>query len=173
MRTQLEGYKGTIRNFVAPVSESKFNADKFNFTDASGSNLPFRMNNILGEPSRKHDVLSLGAMKDFSRERIKVFSYSDISTSTSAYQEFDLSTLYSISRYKIRPMSGKLFVNSVLQFNKPSWTGTTGVDYYYADNYKKLRLRKQTLDSGVSRGITLASGDEILLKYKIQPKNVG
>jgi len=173
MRTELEGYKGTIRNFVAPVSESKFNADKFTFTDASGSNLPFRMNNILGEPSRKHDVLSMGAMLDFSRERIKVWGYSDISTSTSTYQEFDLSTLYSISRYKLRPTSGKLFVNSVLQFNKPSWTGTTGVDYYYADNYKKLRLRKKTLDSGVLRGITLASGDEILLKYKIQPKNVG
>lgn len=166
MRTELEGYKGTLRKFYAPVSESKFNADKLQFTDTSGSNLPYRMNNLDGEPTMKFDVLSMGAMRDFSRERIKVWGYTDISTSTSAYQEFDLSALFSISKYKVRAGSVKLFVNSVLQFNKPNWTTTTGTDYYYADNYKKLRLKKFLTEN---YGITLQSGDEIRLKYKIQP----
>ena len=180
MRTQLEGYKGNLRKFYAPVSESKFNADKLQFTDTSGSNLPYRMNNIDGEPTIKHDVLSLGAMQDFSRERIKVWGYSDISTSTSTYQEFDLSGLFSISKYQVRPASVKLIVNNVGQFNKLPWTTTSRVDYYFADNYKKLRLTKfNTYTTGFSSGrgigygITLKSGDTIMLKYKIQPIDLG
>ena len=176
MRTQLEGYKGNLRKFYAPVSESKFNADKLQFTDTSGSNLPYRMNNVDGAPTIKHDVLSLGAMIDFSRERVKVWGYSDISTSTSTYQEFDLSGLISISKYQVRPASVKLTVNSVGQFTIPPGTNTSRVDYYFADNYKKLRLTKfNTYTTGFSSGrgigygITLKSGDTIMLKYKIQP----
>ncbi len=172
MRTQLEGYKGNLRKFYAPVSESKYNADKLQFTDTSGSNLPYRMNNIDGEPTIKHDVLSLGAMIDFSRERIKEYGYSDISTSTSEYQEFDLSDLFSISKYKIRKESFKLTVNKILQFNIPPWTTSTGTDYYFADSYKKVRVKKQVIESGVIKGITLESGDQIVLKYKIQPRDL-
>ena len=172
MRTQLEGYKGNLRNFYAPVSESKFNADKLQFTDTSGSNLPYRMNNIDGEPTIKYDVLSMGAMIDFSRERIKEFGYSDISTSTSEYQEFDLSDLFSVSKYIPRRESFKLSVNKIVQFNIPPWISATGTDYYFADNYKKVRVKKQVIESGVVRGITLQSGDQIVLRYKIQPRDL-
>ena len=172
MRTQLEGYKGNLRKFYAPVSESKFNADKLQFTDTSGSNLPYRMNNIDGEPTIKHDVLSMGAMIDFSRERIKEYGYTDISTSTSEYQEFDLSDLISFTKYKLRHGSFKLLVNKILQLNIPPWTTSTGTDYYFADNYKKVRVKKQVNESGVIKGITLESGDQIVLKYKIQPRDL-
>ena len=91
MITQLEGYKGNLRKFVSPVSESIFNADKIEFTDESGSNLPYRMNNLDGAPTIKYDIMSMGAMRDFSRERVRELGFTDISTSTSDYQEFDLS----------------------------------------------------------------------------------
>ena len=39
MLRNLEGYKGSTRNFVAPVSESKFGGDFLQFTDTSGSNV--------------------------------------------------------------------------------------------------------------------------------------
>ena len=172
MRTQLEGYKGNLRKFYAPVSESKYNADKLQFTDTSGSNLPYRMNNIDGEPTIKYDVLSMGAMIDFSRERIREYGYTDISTSTSEYQEFDLSDLFSVTKYTLRLGSFKLLVNKVLQFNIPPWTTSTGTDYYFADNYKKVRVKKKVNESGVIKGITLESGDQIVLKYKIQPRNL-
>ena len=58
MITQLEGYKGNLRKFVSAVSESIFNADKLQFTDESGSNLPYRMNNVDGAPIIKHDVFA-------------------------------------------------------------------------------------------------------------------
>ncbi len=172
MRTQLEGYKGNLRKFYAPVSESKFNADKLQFTDTSGSNLPYRMNNIDGEPTIKHDVLSMGAMIDFSRERIKEYGYSDISTITSEYQEFDLSDLFSVSKYVPRLGSFKLTINQIEQLNIPPWTLTTGTDYYFADNYKKVRVKKQVIESGIFRGITLQSGDQIVFRYKIQPRDL-
>ena len=172
MRTQLEGYKGNLRKFYAPVSESKFNADKLQFTDTSGSNLPYRMNNIDGEPTIKHDVLSMGAMIDFSRERVREFGYSDISTSTSEYQEFDFSGLFSVSKYVPRLGSFKLTINQIEQFNIPPWSSATGTDYYFADSYKKVRVRKQVMDSGIVRGITLQSGDQIVFRYKIQPRDL-
>ena len=172
MRTQLEGYKGNLRKFYAPVSESKYNADKLQFTDMSGSNLPYRMNNIDGEPTIKYDVLSMGAMIDFSRERIKEYGYSDISTITSEYQEFDLSDLFSVSKYIPRPGSFKLTINQIVQFNIPPWTTSTGTDYYFADNYKKVRVKKRVNESGVIRGITLECGAQIVFRYKIQPRDL-
>ena len=172
MRTQLEGYKGNLRKFYAPVSESKFNADKLQFTDTSGSNLPYRMNNIDGEPTIKYDVLSMGAMIDFSRERVKELGYSDISTTTSEYQEFDFSGLFSVSKYVPRLGSFKLTINQIEQISKPPFTTVIGTDFYFADNYKKVRVKKQVIESGILRGITLQSGDQIVFRYKIQPRDL-
>jgi hypothetical protein len=171
MRTQLEGYKGNLRKFIAPVSESKFNADKFHFTDTSGSNLPYRMNNIVGHATRYQDVMSLGAMVDYMSEKIKEYTFSDISTSTSEYQEFNIGSLWNVSKYKLRNGSIKLFVNRVLQIAKPPFISTTGVDYYLLDSYKKLRIRKRYVNEigGKIMGVTLESGDEIIFKYRIQP----
>ena len=41
----LEGYKGSTRNFMAPVSESKFSGDKFRFTDEDDNFVNYVMNN--------------------------------------------------------------------------------------------------------------------------------
>ena len=169
MITQLEGYKGNLRKFVSAVSESIFNADKLQFTDESGSNLPYRMNNLDGAPTIKYDVLSMGAMRDFSTDRVRELGFTDISTSTSDYQEFDLGVLHSVSKYQPRPASFKFSVNQIQQINRPPWTAATGTDFYFADNYKKVRLRKLTHDSGKVKGITLKSGDQIIFRYKIQP----
>lgn len=169
MITQLEGYKGNLRKFVSAVSESIFNADKLQFTDESGSNLPYRMNNLDGDPTIKYDIMSMGAMKDFSRERVRELGFTDISTSTSDYQEFDLSVFHSVSKHQPRPASFKFSVNQIQQINRPPWTAATGTDFYFADNYKKVRLRKLTHDSGKVKGITLKSGDQIIFRYKIQP----
>jgi len=173
MITQLEGYKGNLRKFVSAVSESIFNADKLQFTDESGSNLPYRMNNLDGAPTIKYDIMSMGAMKDFSRERVRELGFTDISTSTSDYQEFDLSVFHSVSKYQPRPASFKFSVNQIQQISKPPWTTAIGTDFYFADNYKKVRLRKKTNDTsgvaGTIKGITLKSGDQIIFRYKIQP----
>ncbi len=169
MITQLEGYKGNLRKFVSAVSESIFNADKLQFTDESGSNLPYRMNNLDGAPTIKYDILSLGAMRDFSTDRVRELGFTDISTSTSDYQEFDLGVLHSVSKYQPRPASFKFSVNQIQQISRPPWTTATGTDFYFADNYKKVRLRKLTHDSGKVKGITLKSGDQIIFRYKIQP----
>ncbi len=169
MITQLEGYKGNLRKFVSAVSESIFNADKLQFTDESGSNLPYRMNNLDGAPTIKYDILSLGAMRDFSTDRVRELGFTDISTSTSDYQEFDLGVLHSVSKYQPRPASFKFSVNQIQQISKPPFTTVIGTDFYFADNYKKVRLRKLTNDSGKVKGITLKSGDQIIFRYKIQP----
>ena len=52
------------------------------------------------------------------------------------------------------------------------WSSATGTDYYFADNYKKVRVKKQVIESGILRGITLQSGDQIVFRYKIQPRDL-
>ena len=42
MRQFLEGYKGSTRKFMAPVSESRFNADVMEFRDESRNKIPFQ-----------------------------------------------------------------------------------------------------------------------------------
>ena len=37
MREFLEGYKGSTRKFMAPVSESRFNADVMEFKDSNNN----------------------------------------------------------------------------------------------------------------------------------------
>ena len=42
MREFLQGYKGSNRKFMAPVSESKFNADVMEFKDTNNNRVPFQ-----------------------------------------------------------------------------------------------------------------------------------
>jgi len=59
-------------------------------------------------------------------------------------------------------------VNGVNQINKTPWTNTSGVDWYFATNYRKIHIRKLYALSGVLRGITLQDGDEIQLEFQTE-----
>ena len=52
MRQFLEGYKGSTRKFMAPVSESRFNADVMEFKDENNNQVPFNMANRKGSARR-------------------------------------------------------------------------------------------------------------------------
>ena len=60
MREFLQGYKGSNRKFMAPVSESKFNADVMEFKDTNNNRVPFQMANEKGYATKNADVISLG-----------------------------------------------------------------------------------------------------------------
>ena len=48
MKEFFQGYKGSNRKFMAPVSESKFNADVMEFKDTNSNRVPFQMANKKG-----------------------------------------------------------------------------------------------------------------------------
>ena len=59
MREFLQGYKGSNRKFMAPVSESKFNADVMEFKDTNSNRVPFQMANKKGFSTKNADVIGL------------------------------------------------------------------------------------------------------------------
>ena len=52
MKEFFQGYKGSNRKFMAPVSESKFNADVMEFKDTNSNRVPFQMANKKGYSTR-------------------------------------------------------------------------------------------------------------------------
>ena len=60
MREFFQGYKGSNRKFMAPVSESVFNADVMEFKDENNNQLPFQMANKRGYAKNNADVIAFG-----------------------------------------------------------------------------------------------------------------
>jgi hypothetical protein len=65
-------------------------------------------------------------------------------------------------------MGIRVKVNGIQQTNKTPWTNTSGVDWYFATNYRKIHIRKFYASSGVGYGITLQDGDEIQLEFQTE-----
>ena len=70
----LEGYKGSTRNFMAPVSESKFSGDKFKFTDEDDNFVNYVMNNKAGKPIQKNEILNLAEGNVIYPQNLQSFS---------------------------------------------------------------------------------------------------
>ena len=89
MREFLQGYKGSNRKFMAPVSESKFNADVMEFKDTNSNRVPFQMANKKGYATKNADVIGLGdgnVRYNIKRKNYKLSNFSEEYT----YYQLDL-----------------------------------------------------------------------------------
>ncbi len=173
MITELQGYKGSTRKYTAPVSESAFSGDQLQFySNLSGSlkdgrqdKMPFTMNMRSGRATDLQHVLHFKDTKRFTQMRKMELRYSDIETDAATYQTLNLVLPVG---YRATAMGTRVKVNGVNQINKSPWTDTSGVDYYFSNNYRKINLRKPHASSGVIYGITLQDGDEIQIEFQTE-----
>ena len=162
MLRNLEGYKGSTRNFVAPVSESKFGGDFLQFTDTSGSNVPFKLPNKRRFAKHNTDVLCLeDGLRRFSPTP-DILGLSDF-TAYSDYFEYDFGFADISNILEIDVM-----VNGVRQNQSPKGLNSDfEADFYLVDNYRKLRILKNYGQNGERFGITLNSSDNIRVEYQL------
>ena len=173
MITELQGFKGSTRKYTAPVSESVFSGDQLQFySNVSGSlkdgrqdKMPFTMNMRNARATDLHHVLHYRDTKRFTQMRKMELRYNDIETNASTYQTFNLALSVG---FRATAMGTRVKVNGIQQTNKTPWTNTSGVDWYFATNYRKIHIRKSYASSGVLRGITLQDGDEIQLEFQTE-----
>jgi hypothetical protein len=173
MITELQGFKGSTRKYTAPVSESAFSGDQLQFySNLSGSlkdgrqdKMPFAMNMRNARATDLHHVLHYRDAARFLQRHRRELRYSDIETDASTYQTFNLGIS---SGYRATAMGIRVKVNGIQQTNKTPWTNTSGVDWYFATNYRKIHIRKSYASSGVGYGITLQDGDEIQLEFQTE-----
>ena len=170
MITELQGYKGSTRKYTAPVSESVFSGDQLQFySNLSGSlkdgrqdKMPFTMNMRNARATDLHHVLHYRDAIRFIQRHRRELRYSDIETNASTYQTFNLGIS---SGYSATAMGMRVKVNGIQQTNKTPWTNTSGVDWYFATNYRKIHIRKRYLLNGELYGITLQDEREISSSY--------
>ncbi len=173
MITELQGYKGSTRKYTAPVSESVFSGDHLQFySNLSGSfkdgrqdKMPYKMNMRNGRATELNHVLHYkDTIKIVQRYR-RELRYSDIETNASTYQTFNLGIPVG---HRATAQGMRVKVNGIQQTNKTPWTNTSGVDWYFATNYRKIHIRKRYLLNGELYGITLQDGDEIQLEFQTE-----
>ena len=173
MITELQGFKGSTRKYTAPVSESAFSGDQLQFySNLSGSlkdgrqdKTPFAMNMRNGRATDEQHVLHYRDNARFSVMRKMELRYSDIETNAATYQTFNLGIS---AGFRATAMGTRMKVNGTPQINKTPWTDTSGVDWYFSTNYRKINLRKPHASSGVQYGITLQDGDEIQIEFQTE-----
>jgi|TARA_R110002051_G_scaffold4096_2_gene21591 hypothetical protein len=173
MITELQGFKGSTRKYTAPVSESVFSGDQLQFySNLSGSlkdgrqdKMPFTMNMRSGRATDLHHVLHYRDTKRFTQMRKMELRYNDIETNASTYQTFNLALSVG---FRATAMGTRVKVNGIQQTNKTPWTNTSGVDWYFATNYRKIHIRKSYVLSGVMYGITLQDGDIIQIEHQTE-----
>ena len=173
MITELQGFKGSTRKYTAPVSESAFSGDQLQFySNLSGSlkdgrqdKMPFTMNMRNGSALDEHDVLHYRDAARFLQRHRRELRYSDIETNASTYQTFNLALSVG---FRATVMGTRVKVNGVTQINKSPWTNTSGVDYYFSNNYRKINIRKPHASSGVAYGVTLIDGDVIQIEHQTE-----
>ena len=173
MITELQGFKGSTRKYTAPVSESAFSGDQLQFySNLSGSlkdgrqdKMPFTMNMRNGRATDEQHVLHYRDNARFSVMRKMELRYSDIETNAATYQTFNLVLPVG---FRATVMGTRVKVNGIPQVNKSPWTSTSGVDYYFSNNYRKINVRKPHASSGVLYGITLIDGDVIQIEHQTE-----
>ena len=173
MITELQGFKGSTRKYTAPVSESAFSGDQLQFySNLSGSlkdgrqdKMPFTMNMRSGRATDLQHVLHYKDTARFIQRHRRELIYSDIETNASTYQTFNLGIS---AGFRATAMGTRMKVNGTSQINKTPWTDTSGVDWYFSTNYRKINLRKPHASSGVQYGITLQDGDEIQIEFQTE-----
>jgi hypothetical protein len=173
MITELQGFKGSTRKYTAPVSESVFSGDQLQFySNVSGSlkdgrqdKMPFTMNMRSGRATGEQHVVHYKDTKRFTQMRKMELRYNDIETNASTYQTFNLALSVG---FRATVMGTRVKVNGVTQINKSPWTNTSGVDYYFSNNYRKINIRKPHAPSGVAYGVTLIDGDVIQIEHQTE-----
>ena len=162
MRQFLEGYKGSTRKFMAPVSESRFNADVMEFKDENNNQVPFNMANRKGYATKKADIIALGDGNLRYIEQRKNYILSDFSEESTYYQ-LDLGFNSTVKSSIVQ-----MHVNGIQQTSSPKGnTETFEADFNLVDNYRQVRLYKKYTQNSKLFGIDLNSGDDIEIKYQL------
>ena len=155
----LEGYKGSTRNFMSPVSESKFSGDKFQFKDEDDNFVNYVMNNKAGKPIQDNEVLNLGEGNTIYPQNLQAFgglSY----TSVNNEQEFRPAIT---DGYRLRNNSVIVKINGVTQVSNSNQTSSTNADIYLTPDLNYVRVKKQS--TGVY-GVTLIGTDRVEIKFQ-------
>lgn len=162
MREFFQGYKGSNRKFMAPVSESKFNADVMEFKDTNNNRVPFQMANEKGYATKNADVISLGDGNHRYNIKRRNYKLSDFSEESTYYQlDLDLSSTDNLGNINVS-------VNTVKQAISPKGnTETFEADFNLVDNYRQLRLYKKYVQNNKLFGIDLISDDSIQIEYQL------
>ena len=162
MRQFLEGYKGSTRKFMAPVSESRFNADVMEFRDESRNKIPFQMANQKGYSTKKADVISFSDGNFRYNKKIKNYKLSNFSEESTYYQlNLGLNSTDNLDNISVS-------VNTVKQaFSPKGNTETFEADFNLVDNYRQVRLYKKYVQNSKLFGIDLNSSDDIEIEYQL------
>ena len=155
----LEGYKGSTRNFMSPVSESKFSGDKFQFKDEDDNFVNYVMNNKAGKPIQDNEVLNLGEGNTIYPQNLQAFgglSY----TSVNNEQEFRPTIT---DGYRLKNNSVIVKINGVTQVSNSNQTSSTNADIYLTPDLNYVRVKKQS--TGVY-GVTLIGTDRVEIKFQ-------
>ena len=162
MKEFFQGYKGSNRKFMAPVSESKFNADVMEFKDTNSNRVPFQMANQKGYATRNADVINFGDGNhrySIKRNNYKLSNFSEEST----YYQLNLGLNSTDNLDNI-----SVSVNTVKQaFSPKGNTETFEADFNLVDNYRQVRLYKKYVQNSKLFGITLTSSDSIQIEYQL------
>ena len=162
MKQYFEGYKGSTRKYMAPVSESKFNADVMEFKDTNSNRVPFQMANQKGYATKNADVIGYGDANvryNIKRKNYKLSNFSEEST----YYQLDLGLP---STDKIADIH--MFINGVSYEESPRGnTETFEADFNLVDNYRQVRLYKKYVQNSKLFGIDLNSSDDVEIHYQL------
>ena len=162
MKQYFEGYKGSTRKYMAPVSESKFNADVMEFKDTNSNRVPFQMANQKGYATKNADVIGYGDANvryNIKRKNYKLSNFSEEST----YYQLDLGLP---STDKIADIH--MFINGVSYEESPRGnTETFEADFNLVDNYRQVRLYKKYGQNSKLYGIDLNSSDDVEIHYQL------
>ena len=150
------GLKGRTRTFMIPVSESKFSGDRVIFQDTGSVRLDYSIDNKNGFPVVDTDLIHLSSANERYYQQQEHFTFSDIDSSTSTYNEF-IPTI--ADNYRIRNGSLRIFINGVEQSSNTDQTASASADFFIDSTQKKIRIHRLTYDN---YGIELKSGSVVL-----------
>ena len=155
----LEGYKGSTRNFMSPVSESKFSGDKFQFKDEDDNIVNYVMNNKAGKPIQDNEVLNLGEGNIIYPQNLQAFGgLSHFSVNDE--QEFRPTLT---EGYRLKNNSVIVKINGVTQISNSDQTSNTNTDIYLTPDLNYVRVKKQ---SAGGYGVTLNGTDRVEIKFQ-------
>jgi len=147
---------------MAPVSESKFNADVMEFKDTNSNRVPFQMANKRGYATKNADVIGYGDGNhryNIKRKNYKLSNFSEEST----YYQLNLGLSSTDNLHNIN-----VSVNTVKQAISPKGnTETFEADFNLVDNYRQVRLYKKYAQNSKLFGIDLTSSDSIQIEYQL------
>ena len=149
------GLKTKTRPFMLPVSESSFSADRIRFRDTGSVFLDYTIDNKNGFPVVDTDVVHLSGGNERYFYQREHFTYSERSTQTSAYNEFQPTIA---DNYCIRNGSLRIFINGIEQSSNTDQTASASADFFIDSTQKKIRIHTLTHDN---YGVKLKSGSVV------------